>query len=268
MSPLNRKLGNLTLLFLVPVSLFGLVLAVSFAIHPSISKEDFVWRKPMVGSAFAAVCVLGILAVIFPNACSRFFDVGKHEKRQGRFFDFKRSALTSHSAVSTLSGHHPLCGRFSAHVFRLGERTLCATCSGLFLGALIVLVGVGMYFFGNWQIGQYALLAVFVGAVGVLLGLLQSPLPMLQSGVIRMFTSTFLTLGTFLILVGADELAHSTSVGFFLVALTVLWLMTRISLSQWDHERICSKCAQNSCSFAERHTKNEEGQAGGGRLIR
>jgi len=241
-----RKLRNPTLLFLVSVSLFGLILAVLLAFYPPISQENFPWRKPLVGSTYSVVCVLGILAVFFPKTCSRFFDVGKREKHQNRFFGFKLGMPTS-----TLRGHHPQCGRFSAHVLHLSGRLFCATCSGLFLGALIVLVGVTLFFFGNWQIEQNASLAVLVGAGGVILGLLQSPLPILQNSVIRLLSSGFFVVGMFLILIGNEELAHSTSVDLFFVALSVFWLLTRISLSQWDHEQICSKCTLDSCSFAE-----------------
>jgi len=247
MSSPNHKLHNLTLLFLVSVSFFALILTVLLALYPPISHEDFVWRKPVVGSAFGAVCVLGILAVLFPNTCSRFFDARKREKSQNRFFGFRRSVSISHTTASTLRGHHPPCGRFSAHVFRLGGRMFCATCSGLFSGALFALIGVAIYFFGKWQTGQNALLMVLIGAVGVVLALLQSPLPTLQHSVIRLFSSAFFVVGTFLILVGIEELAHNTSADLFLVVLSVFWLMTRISLSQWDHERICSKCPLDSC---------------------
>jgi len=257
MLPQNHKLGNLTLLFLVFVSFFGLILAVLLALHLPLSHEDFVWRKPLVGSAFGAVCVLGILAVFFPNRCSGFFDVGKQEKSHNRFFGFKRSQSISHITTLTLRGHHPLCGCFSAHVFHLGDRMLCATCSGLFIGALIVLAGVVVYFFGNWQMGQNAFLTVLVGVVGVVLGLLQSPLSILQNSVIRLFSSAFFAVGTFLILVGIEELAHSTSVDLFLVVLSVFWLATRISLSQWDHEQICSQCTLDFCSLQNDTQKRE-----------
>jgi len=238
----NHKLRGLTLLFLVSVSFFGLILAVLFAIHSPISHEDFVWRKPIIGSIFGSICILGILAVFFPDRCSRSFVLDKAEERKTRF---------SHATSSALRGHHPTCGRFSAHVFSVDGKMFCATCSGLFLGALIVLVGIATYFFSNWQMGQNAFLAVLVGAVGVVLGLLQAPLPTLQKNAIRLFSSAFFVVGTFLILVGIEELTHSTSVDLFLVVLSVFWLMTRISLSQWDHKRICSKCTLDSCSFAE-----------------
>jgi len=250
MSSPNHKLHISTLPFLVSVSFFGLILTVLLALYPPILQENFVWRKPLVGSTYSVVCVLGILAVFFPKTCSTFFDFGKQEKRQNRFFGFKRNKSISYTAASTLRGHHPVCGGFSAHVFRLGGKLFCATCSGLSLGALIALVGVTLFFFGNWQMGQNAFLMILVGAVGVVLGLLQSPLPTLQNSVIRLFSSTFFVVGTFLILIGNEELAHNTSVDLFFVALSVFWLLTRISLSQWDHERICSKCTLDSCSFA------------------
>jgi len=248
MSQMNYKPGSFTLPFLVSVSFFGLILAVLLALHPPISHEDFVWRKPVIGSMFALVCVLGTLAVFFPNKCSRSFHLKKAEKHKNK---------VSQATPSVLRGHHPMCGRFSTHVFLLGGKMFCATCSGLFIGAMIVLVGIALFFFGNWQMGENAVLMVLAGAVGVTLGLLQSPLPMLQNSVIRLFSSAFFVVGTFLILVGVEELARNTSVDLFFVALSVFWLMTRISLSQWDHERICSICTLDSCSFVEWHAKRE-----------
>jgi len=125
----------------------------------------------------------------------------------------------------------------------------CATCSGLFSGAFFALVGLGACFFGSWQIGQNAIVAVAVGAAGVALGLIQSALPVLQSGVMRLFTGAFFVAGVFLVLLGIEELTHNFSLDLFIVALSILWLATKISLSQWDHERICSRCTSDSCDY-------------------
>jgi len=238
---LNFRLSSSIVLFETLVSFFGLILAVLFAVHPQVSQWDFVWRKPLVGVAFAGVCILGILAVLFPSTCSRSFVAGRKEKG-----DHSR---ISHATASTLLGHHPQCSGYSAHVFSVGRRVFCATCSGLFLGAFFALLGVGAFFFGNWQIRHNAASAVVVGVVGVSLGLLQSSLPTLQKGVVRLFTGAFFVVGTFLILLGIEELTHNVSLDLFIVALSVFWLVTRISLSQRDHERICSRCNPESCGF-------------------
>jgi len=180
--------------------------------------------------------------VLFPNVCSRFF-VSRRQERQAHSQAF-------HGAASTLLGHHPQCSGYSGHVFTLGRKVFCATCSGLLLGAVLALVGVCVFFFGGWEITQNAVAAVVVGVVGVALGLVQSPLPVLQGrGAVRLFTSVFFVVGAFLILLGVEELAHNVSLDFFVVALSVFWLVTRISFSSWDHERICFRCRSESCEF-------------------
>lgn len=241
MPGLNSQIGRSTVLFQVLVSLFGLILVVLFAVNPQVSQESFVWRKPLVGSAFAVICILGILAVLFPSSCSGLFAGGTKQKGLG--------AQVSHAASSNLRGHHPQCIHYSGHVFTVGGRRFCATCSGLFLGVLLALVGDGASFFRNWHVGQYAALAVAVGVVGVALGLAQSSLPILQMGVMRLFTGAFFVVGAFLVLLGIEELTRSVSLDLFVVALSVLWLVTKISLSQWDHERICSRCTSESCGY-------------------
>ena len=234
----NPKLSKASFLFQASVSFFGLALVVLLAVNPQVSPEAFAWRKPLVGTAFATVCALGILAALSPGRCS------------GRFrSDLKKTKpfpQISHASASALSGHHPKCSQFSGHVFTVGGRVFCATCSGLLSGAVLALAGVAAYFFGNLQIGQNALPAVAVGVVGVALGLLQSLLP-IQKGVMRLFTGAFFVVGAFLILLGVEELTHDVFADFFIAALSILWITTKISFSKWDHERTCLRCATESC---------------------
>jgi hypothetical protein len=220
------------------------------AVNPQVSHEALAWRKPLVGTAFAIVCVLGMLAALFPGACSKVF-VG-NVKRTGA------NMQVSHATASSLRGHHPECSQYSGHVVSVSRRVLCASCSGLFVGAIIALVGVGATFFGSWQIGQNALLAVAVGAVGVALGLLQSSL-LIQKGVMRLFTGSFFVVGAFLILAGMEGLTHDVSADFLIVVLSIFWLVTKISFSKWDHERTCLRCAAETCNFKMNPFK-EEGQ--------
>jgi hypothetical protein len=242
-------------MFMLIVSFFGLLLVALLQFSPPIPQESLTWRKPIVGSMFALVCVLGILAVFSPNTCSRVFE-RKKEQRWSGFIGFKRGDVASKCGSYALRGHHPSCEGFSSHVFRVGDKIFCATCSGLFMGAVIVLVGVAYYFLlGNSQVGYMASSAVWAGILGVVLGLLQPLVVTLQRSVIRVFSGAFLAVGTFLILVGIDELAQSTFLDVFLVFLTVFWLLTRISLSQWEHKKICSTCSVVSCDSASQTKK-------------
>jgi len=233
----SGKHYNLTMLFLIAVSIFGLVLSLFFVVYPSKLEDDFKFRKLTVGSAFGAVCVLGIFAALFPSSCSAIPNFKKRSR-------YKQSNPTMHE--TTLRAHHPSCADYSTHILCIGNRKFCATCSGLLVGATAVLIGTGLYFFGNLGIGESFLL-VSVGTCAVIFSLLQSALPKLSNGFTRFFANVIFVVGCFLMLVGIDQTAKNTSIGLFFVALSVLWILTKIAFSQLDHQRICSQCSTESC---------------------
>jgi hypothetical protein len=239
MCAVSGKPYNLTLLFLVSVSIFGLLLSIVFAVYPPKLEDDFAFRNIVVGSAFAAVCVLGILAVLYPGSCSGILNFEKRDR-------YEHSSRRAHEPA--LRGHHPTCERYSTHVLRIGDRRFCATCSGLLVGAIIVLVGIGMYFFGNLRIGEKPFIPVSVGAVGLILGLFYPFMPRFRSGFTRFFASVLFAVGSFLIIVSMEEATANTSIDLFFIALSVLWIFTKMSLSQWEHQRTCSQCSLVSCT--------------------
>ena len=222
MSSIRR---NSILIFSMGVSIFGLLIMLMLAFNPPIIHENFFWRKPLVGSIFSLVCVLGIFAALFPKHCSQVSQL-----RRGNIH------LTSHLANST--SHHPDCGEFLAHVIRIGKRTFCAACTGLLLGTLIALVGTGFYFFCGWHFEEVSFPVVLVGVIGVVLGFLQFKF----RSFVRSMLNAFFVIGAFLALVGIDELAESLFIDLLLTAFIVFWILTRIQFSQWDHWRICSSC--------------------------
>jgi hypothetical protein len=243
MLAINGKLGSLTLLFLVSVSFFGLVLAFVFVIYPPKAQDDFALRKPAVGSALSVVCVLGIFSVLYPDSCAGIIG-------------FKNQDKTVHSLpvsrAKVLRGHHATCKPYSTHIIKIGNRVFCATCSGLLVGAVIVLVGVGFFFVGNLGLSEkpFTLFTIVsVGAVGIVAGLLYPIIPpKFHRGFTRFFAGILLAVGSFLILAGVEEAAKNFLLDFFFVALSVLWLATKMSLSQWEHQRTCARCSLSSCN--------------------
>lgn len=239
----GNKPYNLTMLFLIFVSIFGLAMSILLAVYPPKFEDDFVFRNLAVGSAFGAVCVLGILAVLHPDSCSGILNF----RKRGRY---EHSSSRAHG--SALDGHHPTCEGYSTHVLRIGGRRFCATCSGLLVGAIVVLVGIGMYFFGNLRIGEEPFIMVSVGGVAVIFGLFHIAVPRFRKGFTRFFASIFFVVGSFLILVSIDAAAKNTSFDLFFVALSILWILTKITLSQWDHHRTCSQCSSESCRLEKK----------------
>ena len=236
-------------LFLMSVSLFGLFLVGMLALNPPVADEDLFWRKPVIGSIFGSICMLGMLAALFPKGCSGTSHFEKEEMPANRYDKPPQSSFGSVRIYPNILGHHPDCGNFSTHMFQIKKKTFCTSCIGLLLGALITLAGTILYFFNNWQISHKSLLVVSVGIFGTGFGLLQFPLFKNRRGFLRFFWNVYFVLGTFFILIGIDTLTRSVAIDMFLILLTVFWLFARISLSQWDHKRICHACNVAKCEF-------------------
>lgn len=213
------------LIFAICVSIFGLFIVLMLAVNPPMIYEDFLWRKPLIGSVFSLICLLGILAALFPTQCLQL-----------SHFRTLNMNFTSHQVHFT--SHHPDCGKFSAHVIHVRSHTLCVACTGLLLGATIALAGTASYFFSGWHIEDASFPAVLIGVVGAVLGFFQLKF----KSFIRLTLNLCFVFGAFLILVGIDAIIESLFVDFFIIALIVFWILTRIQLSQWDHWRICSSC--------------------------
>ena len=220
MSDVDFKHQKTVLAFLIVVSLFGVILSSSFAFYPVEFGDDFAFRNLVVGSAFFVICVLGILAALFPSSCLAVPSFWKSIRREG---------AASNMHQESFRAHHPSCENFSSHILRIGRLELCATCSGLAVGAAVVLIGTVLYFFGAFSAGVPSIL-VLIGAVGVILGLLQSALPRFSKGFTRFFASIFFVVGAFLMLTGVDEALGSTSIDLFIVTLSVLWIMTKMAI--------------------------------------
>ena len=239
MNSVDVKHPNFFLAFLISVSIFGLILSTFFVLHPSVLEDNFAYRNLSVGSAFGTVCFLGILAALFPSSCLTIPQLWKKNKHNRH---------TSNVHETNLRAHHPSCENYSTHILRVGNINFCATCSGLLVGATLVLFGTASYFFGTLRISNPSLF-VLIGAAGVALGLLQSALPTFSGGFTRFFCSILFVAGTFLMLVSIDTAAKNTSIDLFFIALSALLILTKITLSQRDHHRTCSDCSVKSCGY-------------------
>jgi len=210
------------------------------------ATQDFPWRRLIISSIYVPICILGAAAVFFPKKCSRMIRPKKWEDAPKMLYDTSRldeNRTTSLFGFKLTHGHHPKCESFSDHELQVGKRTFCAGCTGLLIGALISLVTVSAYFLSQVQIGKAAIPLVGFGFITVLVGLL-TPVFIAGRGVTRLATNALLILGMSSILVGADTLLRNIQIDLYLIALDVLWLMTRVSLSQLNHERICANCTR------------------------
>ncbi len=225
--------------FQIFLAVLGLFLILMLTLFPPISTENLALRKPLVGSIFISLCILGGIATILPTQCSKII------KKSKRNSNSTNDPIFLHSKSSNMQGHHPGCGNFNAHTFNIKSRIFCAACIGLFIGALVTTILSFFYFFVNLIVIENSILIVFLGTSGVGFGLFQH----LFKGLIRFSLNFFFVLGSFFILIGIDRICQSLIIDLFVISLILFWLFTRISLSYWDHERICSNCQVVNCKF-------------------
>ena len=236
---------NFTLLSLVAVSLIGLILA-SILLFYTPAAQDFPWRRPIISLTYALICILGSVAVFLPKTCSRMIRLKKWETAPKMLYNTSQPderKTTSLFGFKLTHGHHPNCENFIDHEFQIGNRTFCAGCTGLLIGALISLVTVSAYFLSQVQLDKVAIPLIGFGFITVPVGLL-TPILIARRSTTRLAMNALLILGMSSILVGADTLLRSIQIDLYLISLNLPWLTTRIAISQLSHEKICIDCAQ------------------------
>jgi hypothetical protein len=176
----------------------------------------------------------GIIATFFPRKCSSTLD--SQEKGKQPISPAEKQTLQV-----TVKGHHPDCGEFPAHVIRVEGHFFCAACTGLFLGALLALLGTILYFFVGLEFVHIGFLVVLIGQAGIILGFVQLKF----KNFIRSALNAFFVFGAYLVLMGVDMIGENALIDFYLIGLIIFWIWTRILLSQWDHWRTCQACKLN-----------------------
>ena len=226
----TRANPNLTLEFMIACSLFGSLITLMMVAYPTTTAQDYFWRKPLIGSVFLLICAWGSLTAVSPRKCSM-----AHETRMTRAL--MNSNVRTGLPVSS-EGHHPDCGEFSAHVIRFGGTSYCAACAGLLAGGIIAIVMTSLYFFFELNLGLAGFPAVLVGQLGLVSGLTQFKLKSWT----RSAANLLFVLGSSLMLIGIDQLVGSVLVDTYVIGLVILWILTRVMISQWDHRRTCLSC--------------------------
>ena len=211
------------------ISILGLLMAALMlsrpATTPTTSGNIAAW------ALFSTLCILGATATLFPRTCS-------HTTRPPE--DLEPSRYTTIASVRLVHGHHPTCGSFSGHELELGEKTYCAACTGLLMGAIaaIAVATLGLVYRITLppQIG-------YLGLALVLLGLIYNPLLNITTPILRTLINALFVPGFSLILVAADGHGYP-GLDLLVIALSVYWMYTRIQLSSLNHDGICDGCQE------------------------
>lgn len=229
----TKRLSNFFLKFVSVVSIFGLIIVFAFLYQPLKDQLYPAFSKLLIGSLYATICLLGILAIFYPKNCENSLM-------------FKRTPQSANiSGTVRIKGHHPDCQYFSKHWIEIRKRTLCAACIGLLIGAIASLAGIIIYFFVGFVPFFADLRVLLVGYAGMLLGLFQFRL----GGYVKLTANALFVFSTIITLIAADTLGASLLVDSYVIGLFIFLLLTRILISEWNNKRICTKC--ETCRLVE-----------------
>lgn len=240
----REKMRRHLLYFMIFVSFFSLFLITAIAFFAPEIQDNFQWRKQSSGVFFIFVCISGIISVFLPRQCSKLFHETAKTVNSNASVREKRSFQKSSKILGVVltHGHHPECRGFYHHEIKVGNKTYCVACMGLFFGAVMAVFGAFSYFFLERFVGIDALVLVVFGIIGVALCLLQYVFFDVHSRLIRFSLNAFFIFGMFLILAGIDFIVQSLTLNVFLIVFFIFWVFTRILLSKDNHGKICHVC--------------------------
>ena len=218
--------------FAVMVSVFGLVSIPLLLSQSGKYQIDFLFSKPLIGSLYACICIVGILAVFYPNKCGKAFMF----RNQSGFRDQGDRGVLS--GKMSFRGHHPDCEAFSGNRIMIRKVVLCAACTGMLFGAVVALIGTLFYFLVGFVPFPANALIFFLGYGGLLLGLAQFKF----GGWLKLTVNALFVLSSFIILVTADVIGKSFLIDLYVLGLILFLLLARILFSEWNNKRICSRC--------------------------
>lgn len=230
------------------LSLLGLGLLPFLLLNP-LPSLIIPFKTPLIGTAFAVICILGIIAGIFPSHCSRS---GKKKTRTSPEESPRDFPPTNIGQIQK-RGHHPTCDHYSGHVLRIHTRILCAGCTGLISGAIIALIGTILFFFGNVQF-VYPMFIFWLGWFFTAIGLGQHYIYRalnIELGVARFLVNVLFVVGPFLLLATLIQFTDSLVLGTYLLVLILYWIFTRILMSRRSHKRICAQCGATNCPLSD-----------------
>ncbi len=214
--------------FLIAIAFFGLELVPFLVLQPNLPADPTIFRRPIVGSLYTVICVLGIAAVFYPNKCRMVF------KKPKQSFDPDKVSVLPLELI----GHHPNCEKFSANRITIQGHVFCAACSGLLIGAIAAIIGIVLFSFGLFDRLSAPFWILTVGEVLMLVGLAQIRL----GGYLKMAVNVLFVIGSCVSMIAVDIVGQNLLIDAYMLGLITYMLWVRILISEWNNKRICLNC--------------------------
>jgi len=240
---LNRKTVGQSYLsrnVLAVISFSGLFLLLAMYLWAPESEILYDFQKPLIISIFIAICLLGILAAIYPKLCKGLLEFKKIDKK---------SLDPEKMNNMQFEGHHPDCGKFESHTIIIRGSKYCPGCSGLLIGAIMAVIGILFYYFYGLPL-IYGEISFWTGLVMVFLALML--IIFLKLGKkLKIVSNMALVTGSAMILIGLDTVKENLLIESYFLLLVLFFILARIAASENNHEIICRNCEEKSYCIYE-----------------
>jgi len=146
-------------------------------------------------------------------------------------------------------GHHPNCSSFKHHTIQYKKKIYCAGCLGLALGcisAIILMIGYIANLLSWFKPTSYGL---FLIAPTTILLVFISLFFLKKNAILRVIINIIFIIGFFILVITIFEYTKNLSVAVISLLFCILFMQTRIQLSQYNHQDICKIC-RKSCTLS------------------
>jgi hypothetical protein len=191
-----------------------------------------------VGIPFILSCLIGITLAFYPGSIRRII---KNRMK-------KTTKTNAKKTTRKRIGHHPDCDCFKNHRIRVNGKTYCSGCLGISIGCLISIILMVFYILNYFNLSTgivfYLVILGFFIIGFVFIEIILNN----RYTTFHIITNSLLIIGFLIIVIGIVESTGNKNYGIISIIFSVLWLDTRIQLSQLNHKKICRSC-NSSCKM-------------------
>ena len=232
-----REIKNIFYYLLLSITAIILILITVIAKPITTITNNYI-DKIFVTGIFFISCIFGISIAIHPNWWK------KNKQNTNHLSNLKRPKTSK-----PFQGHHPDCYMFKNHILIIKNKTQCAGCLGLILGALTSIILIIFYLIFPLKLSINYFYMFFILGIIILILVYIEILFLRRNKSVHIILNTLLILSFLSITISVLEITKNMIYSILTILLCFLWLDTRIHLSNQKHKDICKNCDKECKSF-------------------
>jgi len=229
-----KKKTNCIYYIILSITAEILLLTVVFLNYSSKISIDLS-DKLFIGGLFIGSCLYGISIAQYPGWYKRLIHQKKHNLNNKQ----------KNKTTRRRKGHHPDCEQFFYHTIKTQKKIFCAGCFGLSLGSILSISVMVLYVIIENNISSTLFyLFLYLGIIIINFIFIETFLS-IKNATVHVISNVFLVISFLLICISILEITGNPLYVAISILFSILWLDTRIHLSNWRHTLICNNCGEN-----------------------